>query len=204
MAEYKKNSDWKKFENVRMHIVDLDTVTGHDAQLVFGNYMSIDLGIYCIKNDEAPKDLGFLKNSICDKMKSSSYSGFDTNKKDGKPWHNFFMRNQYSKTTEETTKSLRFGSEIEAENFIRVMKETKLGRHYYHHMLVDVNVHPQCFLKLDYTRPWTDEMLYKYFNLTDEEIELIEDEIRHNNTKSSLHNTRRNSTFRQSNRRGYN
>ena len=30
----------------------------------------------------------------------------------------------------------------------------------------------------DYTHPWTDEDLYKYFNLTEDEIKMIEDEIR--------------------------
>ena len=30
----------------------------------------------------------------------------------------------------------------------------------------------------DYTRPWTDEDLYKYFNLSDDEIAVIESEIK--------------------------
>ena len=30
----------------------------------------------------------------------------------------------------------------------------------------------------DYTEPWTDERFYKYFNLTDDEIKLIEDTIK--------------------------
>lgn len=30
----------------------------------------------------------------------------------------------------------------------------------------------------DYTHPWTDEMLYKYFDLTQEEIDLIEKEMK--------------------------
>lgn len=30
----------------------------------------------------------------------------------------------------------------------------------------------------DYTHPWTDEDLYKYFNLSDDEIKLIESEIK--------------------------
>lgn len=29
-----------------------------------------------------------------------------------------------------------------------------------------------------YTHPWTDEMLYKYFDLTQEEINIIENEIK--------------------------
>ena len=30
----------------------------------------------------------------------------------------------------------------------------------------------------DYTHPWTDEDLYKYFELTDDEIRIIESEIK--------------------------
>ena len=30
----------------------------------------------------------------------------------------------------------------------------------------------------DYTHPWTDDDLYKYFELTDDEIAIIEDEIK--------------------------
>lgn len=30
----------------------------------------------------------------------------------------------------------------------------------------------------DYTHPWTDEMLYKYFNLSEDEIRIIESEIK--------------------------
>ena len=30
----------------------------------------------------------------------------------------------------------------------------------------------------DYTHPWTDDDLYKYFNLTPEEIAIIESEIK--------------------------
>ena len=29
-----------------------------------------------------------------------------------------------------------------------------------------------------YTHPWTDEDLYKYFNLSDDEIKIIESEIK--------------------------
>ena len=30
----------------------------------------------------------------------------------------------------------------------------------------------------DYTHPWTDEDLYKYFNLSDDEIAIIESEVK--------------------------
>ena len=46
-------------------------------------------------------------------------------------------------------------------------------------MKIDQNV-PLKFLPFmhDYTHPWTDEDLYKYFNLSEDEIKIIEDEIK--------------------------
>ena len=57
------------------------------------------------------------------------------------------------------------------------MSKTKLGQWYYDKIIVDVHVHSYMFIFLpDYTHPWTDEMLYKYFNLTEDEISMIEKE----------------------------
>lgn len=98
--------------------------------------------------------------------------------KDGKWWYEHYMRNQYSKTTEEITWSIPFRGETEATNFINVMNVTKFGQYYYDRMAVDVHVHPYMFISLDYTHPWDDAALYKYFGLTQEEISLIEEEMK--------------------------
>lgn len=104
---------------------------------------------------------------------------FHNGKKDGKWWHEYFQKNQYSKTTEEIPASFKFDSENEAENFINVMTKTKLGQWYYDKIIVDVNVHPYMFIFLpDYSKPWTDADLYEYFGLDEEEIEEIENAIR--------------------------
>ena len=49
LAEYKKNSDWEKFEDIRKHIESLDVVPMVEAtQLFNGAAFSMDLGIYHI------------------------------------------------------------------------------------------------------------------------------------------------------------
>jgi hypothetical protein len=104
---------------------------------------------------------------------------FHNGKKDGKWWHEYFQKNQYSKTTEEIPASFKFDSENEAENFINVMTKTKLGQWYYDKIIVDVHVHPYMFIFLpDYSHLWNDKQLYKYFSLTPEEIKEIENAIR--------------------------
>lgn len=50
LAEYKKNSDWKKFEDIRTHIKELNVVTMKDAIRMFGALFNTDLGIYHITN----------------------------------------------------------------------------------------------------------------------------------------------------------
>ena len=217
LAEYKKSSDWKRFENIRKHISSLDVITGKEAQSCFSNVMGMDLGVYCIdenggwssrslqssllakiyeKNKELLRDFDHYKkdgwrvrvSTICSGKSGGSGKrhfirqtqkllAFYDGKRDGKWWHEHFQKNQHSKTTEEIPTSFRFSSENEAENFISVMSKTKLGQWYYDKIIVDVNVHSYMFIFLpDYTHPWTDEMLYKYFNLTEDEISLIEKE----------------------------
>ena len=69
---------------------------------------------------------------------------------------------------------VEFDTVEEAENFYKYTK-TKFFKYIYKTEMVDVNVHPQ-FLPFmpTYKHPWTDEMLYEYFGLTEEEIEEIE------------------------------
>ena len=73
--------------------------------------------------------------------------------------------------------SIKFGSEEEAYNF-QAYTKTKFFKYIYSTVKIDQNV-PLKFLPFmqDYTHPWTDEMLYEYFNLTPEEIAIIENEI---------------------------
>lgn len=105
--------------------------------------------------------------------------------KDGKPWYDHYMKNQYSKNTPEITASIKFKSEIECKNFISSISNTNFGKYYTHDILKDVNVFEKSFLWMGdcinprtglkgYESEWTDEDFYTYFNITKEEQELIE------------------------------
>ena len=104
---------------------------------------------------------------------------FENGMKDGKPWYDFYQKNKWSKTTPEITDSIKFNSKEDAENFIDSVENTKFGRWYEGHIITDIHICNMNILWLgDYTHPWTDEMLYKYFGLTPEEIDIIEQEIK--------------------------
>ena len=46
LAEYKKNSDFKKFENVRKHIESIEVISVHEATNSFNAAIWTDLGVY--------------------------------------------------------------------------------------------------------------------------------------------------------------
>lgn len=213
LAEYKKNSDFKKFEGIRKRIETLDVVSKDDVFRHFSITNSEDLGIYHITKCGKWQD--FYMKLLCkrcyDKIKDSLCT-IDHNKKDGwrirvcsitnpnhrtgglnslgkllifkdgmkdgKPWYEHFGKNKWSKTTPEITDSIRFNSKEEAENFIDSVENTKFGRWYESHIITDMNICNSNILWLgDYTHKWTDEMLYDFFGLTDDEINEIEQEI---------------------------
>lgn len=77
-----------------------------------------------------------------------------------------------------TNTNIKFSTKEERDNFYDSWS-TKTLRWMFNAMKVDVHVHSQFLPWLDdYTHPWTDNDLYKYFNLSDDEIRIIEDEIK--------------------------
>lgn len=206
LAEYKKNSDWEKFSDIREHLSFVEVIHAIAAIKAFGASFHSSLAIYTIirKSSHHYQD---LRDFISMKIYNSGcyYKKFDINKKDGwrtkisvidntntrenrkrqkvlyfydgkkdgRPWYSFYQRNKHTKNTDGITFSLAFNSEDEAINFVNVYK-SKLSCYYYRHMIVGTNVYAYFFLKLDFSHPWTDEMLYKHFNLTEDEISKIE------------------------------
>ena len=82
LAEYKKNSDWKKFENVRSHIESVDAITAKESSEAFGMLVSTDLGISYLDKELHNVD---LRNKLAIKLFETNchYEKFDINKKDG-------------------------------------------------------------------------------------------------------------------------
>ena len=84
----------------------------------------------------------------------------------GKPWYDYYMKNQYSKTTEEITCSTQFSDENSAKNFYDSVN-TKFYKYIHHNVVLDVNVEPCKILFMsDYTQPWDDKRFCEYFNIT--------------------------------------
>ena len=217
LAEYKKNSDWKKFENVRKRIKDLEVVPMKYAMTLFSVDFPMDIGIYHI-TENGGFDISTLVNQLLKKvlLKMPTAKNFDKNQKDGwrvkisvagggknggggagrkidlasqklicfkdgmkdgKPWYDFYGKNQFSRCTPEIHWSILFDSEDEANNWIAV-QYTNLGKWIYNEMTMDMAIRPSNFLWLPtYKHKWTDEMLYELFGLNEEEIKEIENAL---------------------------
>ena len=214
LAEYKKNSDWKKFENIRKQIENIDVVPMKEAMALFKVDFPMDIGMYHITKDGG-FDCSTIANALAKKilLKMPESKQFDKDMKDGwrvkisvacggkndgggagrkvgllsqklivfkdgmkdgKPWYDFYGKNQFSRCTSEIHWSIHFDTEEEAENWVNA-QNTKIGRWFYDKMVIGMNIKNTNFLWLsDYSHPWTDEQLYEYFGLLPDEIKEIE------------------------------
>ena len=137
-----------------------------------------------------PVILGGKSGGSGDRSKLVKYRSFgkllafkDGKNEDGKWWYDCYMRNQYTKTTPYITSSIKFNSEIEANNFIKQFN-TNFGKYITNLLLSGVNVAPIQVLWLadainprtglkGYTSEWTDSDLYKLFEISPEEQKVI-------------------------------
>lgn len=105
--------------------------------------------------------------------------------RDNVPWYNWYMHNQHTKFIDTIPCSVKFDSEIEANNFC-MQFQTLFCKVYTHWVKSDVHVTPEIVLWMGdsinprtglkgYESEWTDEDFYKFFNITDEEKKIIED-----------------------------
>ena len=217
LAEYKKNSDFKRFKEIRERIESIEIIDIEYAKNKFNIDLAASLGIYHLTNKGGFdhntiisgtfckilfKSKNLAKNFDYDKktgwrVRISGISGgrlgggkrtsklarqkllvFHDGLRDGKPWYEHFMRNQYTKTTDTITMSIEFESEFEANNWVAI-QYSKLGRWFYDKSAINQSVNKENFIWLPtYKNEWTDDDLYKYFNLSDDEIKIIESEIK--------------------------
>ena len=202
LAEYKKNSDWKKFESVRNHIESIEVITAKDASSLFVASIWADLGVYQLNKDGSFDTHSLLKhlwfvNKVILKVKDSVK---DHSTREGvcdfsKPYikisglhghqgssdfYEFISPQLYvakSKKISAGHCTVNFETEYESINFFNSL-QTKFYKFINVCIKRDMHIHWKYAPWLDdYTRPWTDEDLYKYFNLSDDEIAIIESEI---------------------------
>ena len=216
LAEYKKNSDWKKFESVRERIESLDVVSMKEACDLFGALFNTDLGIYhitkkggfdckkliksnthivdaCIKcgfpelvrYDENDERAFVSIRTITNLHRTTAYDIVSHNNgifikgktTDGKAWRDVLYKTKTC-NDDRVPLGIYFDTKDEAENFIK-WSDTKTIKYFVKQLVVDQHIYAE-FLPFmpTYTHPWTDEMLYSYFGLTEDEVNEIEQEIK--------------------------
>ena len=197
LAEYKKNSDWKKFEDIRKKIKSLEVIPSSISNALF-SINTGDLGIYSINchSDSTThtrvvhpiilKVLNKLNQSVMDVSSEEGYRGAYTgifgiiNSHYGDVTklvsndYELFCKQRYT----NVNKVIFFNTEAERLSMFNYLN-SKLMRMYAKLVRVNQRVPWQFVPNMPtYTHPWTDEMLYKYFELTPEEIQAIENEFK--------------------------
>lgn len=87
--------------------------------------------------------------------------------KENKPWYDWYVKNQYSKTTDTITSSIKFSSEQCCINFINSVQNTNFGKYITHKLITDVHVSNLVVLFMhSYQHPWTDKRFCNYFGIT--------------------------------------
>ena len=178
------------------HIKDIEIIQADKASEIFGITVRSDLGI--IQIDNSIHDYKYQFNEckpIYDKIinkKLKSWRSVCVYDQDPKHFlymngDNGYAKGWHLKPTEifngKTNAKLVFNSKEEKDNFFNSVKNTWLYKFIY--ILDNDAAVPAHFpFMQDYSKPWDDTRLYKYFNLTDEEIKTIESTIeKFNKTK---------------------
>lgn len=73
LAEYKKNSDYHRFKDVRNRIESIKIISAHDFQLMFDAVMNFDIGVYKIQNNIISKKIDII-NPIIRKISNFNYN----------------------------------------------------------------------------------------------------------------------------------
>ena len=183
-------------EYVKRHIKNLVEISSNAASQLFGSGQASNLGIYECIIAEAHFNTNKFRNALTDKIISQInkkntilknlqskptafcvkiphiYGGPDCSYyiSPNKDISRSFVK---SKKAGGRTAWLVFNTEQEAEN-CRLSFETNFWRYLTIKTKTSCSVVKVLPYMGDYTEPWTDERFYKYFNLTADEIKLIE------------------------------
>ena len=161
-----------------------------------------DLGTYDLKNFSKYADFPWVKEKIIDKAPELLKDCSARVKSDGHQYqlnlpiiHGHFNCRDWEEITSknyDVALKVKFGKRPQDVNSLAFESENCRKNFYdslftkFNRFLIQLCRLGQCsaaayyaipFMQ-DYTEPWTDERFYKYFNLTDDEIKLIEDTIK--------------------------
>ena len=212
LAEYKKNSDFKKFEDIRKRIENLNVIPMKEACDMFDALFNADLGIYkisdkggfdckkliksnahivdicikcnfpeLIKYNEKDERAFVTIRTITNLHRTTAYDIVSHNNGifikgktiDGKSWREALYKTKTC-NDDRVPLGIYFDTKEEAENFIK-WSDTKIIKYFVKQLVVDQHIYTE-FLPFmpTYAHPWTDEMLYEYFGLNEDEIKEIE------------------------------
>ena len=207
LAEYKKNSDFKKFEDIRKKIETLDLITSKEARRLFGSNQCENIGIYKLTKDGginiSPKP--FISQALFDKVNLPTYQGkykslYDVRSNDGEPdfskpfvklssfqgnvgaadWYNVISPRKdlaFSKSSKNAGWTINFETQEEAENFFDYC-QTKFVKACNGNVKTNIRWPGYAIPFMPtYKHKWNDKDLYKYFGLSSEEVSIIENEI---------------------------
>ena len=211
LAEYKKNSDWFRFEDIRGYIKELDVISAKEAQELFSSAQYENLGVYHVtKNgglDILPKP--FISQALFDKVNLPTYQGkyksfYSERVSEGyknfdkpfvklsafhgnvgsKDWFDIvtpqkeLAMSKVQNRGGDCTFTFNFDTQEEAENFFAYC-QTKFVKACNGNVKTNIRWPGYAIPVMPtYTHPWTDQQLYDYFNLTDDEIAIIEKEVK--------------------------
>ncbi len=180
----------KEILEIVPHIIDVTEISEEAASKMFSITLRKKLGIWHLSKDEVNSYKYDTKAKIIfDKIKGKSWRSICQHSNEhnkvylymqgdngyAKGWHLTIEQVFNMPNASENAARLLFDSENEKINFL---KSTSLSIYKYIYKL-DGNAAVPAHLPWlgDYTHPWTDEDLYEYFGLTEEEINIIEKEI---------------------------
>lgn len=172
----------KSNDNMRNHYNRPQWIKSNDKRLLSQKNDDDDIPVMKAKNKLAYINRSFLKNKL-ENYKLESYKlilplVYGVWKQFGFCESSMFILEKGIATTESLI-FFSFSSKLEAENCKKYIL-SKFAIALNHIVQVDRTFSPSSFIYMpymDFSQEWTDEKLYKYFELTKEQIEFIEKNI---------------------------
>ena len=197
LAERKQGTDFKRFENIRKHISNIEEIDGKEASELFGAAFYSSLGIYYIDGKEH-KAFSYSKNPLLEKILDFDCQRFTYDEPEDKLYKMTLPATHghlgMADWAEITSKDFEVAKKVKGESttnaYVKVAFDTEaelksfydsLFTKFYKWLVSSIKTTAATaqYIKFvpylgDYTHPWTDEMLYEYFGLTEDEIKEIE------------------------------
>ena len=201
LAEYKQGTDYKRYESIRKRIASIEEVSGEEAIKLFGAAFYSSLGIYHI-DDKDHEVFKYEFNPLIYKITNYPCKHFTYDAPEDKPYkmvlpatHGHLGKYDWAEITSkdwEVAKNVKASSETNGYVIMAFDTEAEMKNFYdslflklYKWLVKNIKTTAATaqYIKFvpvlsDYTHPWTDEMLYEYFDLTEDEVKEIEQSIK--------------------------